>query len=102
MAGLYSQMMRAPPIARGARTLSREGRLQHLAALGRALAGVGRLGPALALAGILALAGGRAHLAGAGALASVGARTLHALCIGSGSERAGGEQGGGSGDDGLL
>src|SRR5437868_6326805 len=72
-----------------------------LAALGRALGGA-RFDPALALAGILALAGVAGLLARALALAGIEADAMHLGIVGAGAGGAGGaggEQcGGGAGD----
>src|SRR5579883_846228 len=76
--------------------------LHHLAALGGAVGSAGHLGEALALAGILALAGVGRALARALALAGVGAVTLHAFGMRRGDERAGGEQRGSGGDQCTL
>src|SRR5689334_1772932 len=76
--------------------------LHHLAALARAAGAVLRLGEALALAGILALAGVGRALARALALAGVRAVALHSFGVGSGDERAGGEDRGGGGDQCTL
>src|SRR4030095_10415549 len=76
--------------------------LHHPAALGGALAGVGGFRPALALAGILALARRVGGLAGAGALAGIDAGTLGGLGVGGGGERAGGEKSGGSRHESTL
>src|SRR5258708_38060357 len=66
--------------------------LENLAARSGAGRGVLGFGEALALAGILALAGGRrAAFAGALALAGVGATALDAVGVGGRGEGAGGE-----------
>ena len=62
--------------------------LHHLAARLRARGGVGDFGPALALAGVLALArGSRSTLAGALALACIGPGALHTIGKGSGGRK---------------
>src|SRR6516225_1367231 len=76
--------------------------LENLAALLLAFQRVARLGPALALAGILALARVGGALAGALALAGVDAAALHAVGVGRRGESAGREDGNGRGDDGAL
>src|SRR5882762_2577598 len=76
--------------------------LHHLAALGRAVLGIGGFGEALALAGILSLAGAAGALAGALSLAGVGAGALHTVSKGRGSNGAGREDGGGGRDQRTL
>ena len=79
--------------------------LQHDAAVrGRAFQRILDGRPSLALAGVLALARRRElrRLAGALALAGIGAAALHAIGMSGRGEAAGCEDGGGRGDDGAL
>src|ERR1700759_2000345 len=76
--------------------------LEDLAALLGAVLRVAGLGPALSLAGILALARVRGALAGALALAGVDAAALHAVGVRRRGEGAGREDRDGGGDDGAL
>src|SRR5262249_27396545 len=64
---------------------------EDLAALGGALPRGAGLGEALAVAGVLALAGVAGALAGALALAGVGAAAFHTLRMSGGDEGAGSE-----------
>ena len=76
--------------------------LNDLSALGGAACDVGGFGKALALAGILALASGRTHLAGALPLAGIDTTAFDAGGMGRRGERAGGEDRGGRREDCTL
>src|SRR5207244_457599 len=91
---------RASAIERDARRNRRC--LEDLAALGGAFQRSARLRPALALAGVLALARRRRGLAGALALARIDATTLDAIGMGSCRKRAGGEDRSSGGDESTL
>src|SRR5262249_54252370 len=76
--------------------------LEDLAALLRAFQRVARLGPALALAGVLAFTRIGRTLAGALALAGVDAAAFHPSGMSRRGESARREDRGGRGDDGAL
>src|SRR5260370_826271 len=86
----------------GGRPADLEG-LKNLAASSGAGCCILGLGEALSLAGILALTRGcRAALAGALALAGIGATAMNGLGVRGGHESAGGEQRGGSRQESTL
>jgi hypothetical protein len=88
----FPKGMRASAVCVDARVGVWPAALHHLAAGSGASRDVLDLGEALALAGILGFAGGcRAALAGALALAGVGAGALHAFGVRGGGEGAGSE-----------